>query len=140
LNHANQIIQIYNSILKNYSYPMGGKWTQDMLTKEVLAGQSYGAIIQDQVMGFLIYSPRGLDCDILLIGVALNHQHKGIMKSLLNYFVESTSFSNFYVEVHEKNEVAQIFYKKFGFREVGIRKNFYGFGHSAKLLAFERLI
>lgn len=137
-NHTQSLHKIYKTFFDKGEPPIGGNWTYESLKCEVESGTVLGAFYQSEMMGFLLFSARSNFCDLLLLGVSTQHRKKGIMSQLLRHFVKHQPFEKYFVEVHEKNLPALNFYQSFGFKEVGFRKDFYGLGESAKLLAFEK--
>lgn len=67
------------------------------------------------------------ECYINNIAVTASARGKGIGKALLSKLIESVKESSEFItlEVRASNEIAQSLYKKLGFIQVGIRKNFY---------------
>lgn len=66
--------------------------------------------------------------EIVNVAVAEAHRRKQVASKLLEQlFAESMELQvdNFFLEVRESNEAAIQLYKKLGFAEAGIRKNFY---------------
>ena len=66
--------------------------------------------------------------EIVNVAVAPQYRRHGVAKKLLEeLFKESASLNvdNFFLEVRESNEAAITLYKKLGFIEAGIRRNFY---------------
>lgn len=66
--------------------------------------------------------------EIVNVAVAEAYRRRQVASNLLKQlFTESTTLSvdNFFLEVRESNEAAIQLYKKLGFIEAGIRKNFY---------------
>ena len=73
----------------------------------------------------IIYDRMEID-DIL---VKEEYRNKGIGSKLMGYLVSiaiSEKVINITLEVRKSNEVARNMYKKFGFREVALRKFYYG--------------
>ena len=68
------------------------------------------------------------DCFITNIAVSAKNRRNGIGKKILNHLVKyaKEKDSNFItLEVRKSNIIAQNLYKKFDFKEIGFRKNFY---------------
>lgn len=66
--------------------------------------------------------------EIVNVAVAEAYRRKKVALQLLEQlFIESTALKvdNFFLEVRESNQPAIQLYKKLGFAEAGIRKNFY---------------
>lgn len=73
----------------------------------------------------IIYDRMELD-DIL---VKEEYRNKGIGSKLMGYLVSvaiTEKVVNITLEVRKSNEIARNMYKKFGFREVALRKFYYG--------------
>lgn len=83
----------------------------------------------DQLVGYLDYSFIYDRIEIDNFFVAESFRRKGIGKKILSYLVViaiNLHVVNITLEVRESNEVARELYKKFGFREVALRKFYYG--------------
>lgn len=83
----------------------------------------------DKVIGFLNYSLiyDRIEVDNLLVNE--ENRNMGIGKKLMSYLVcvaINNHVVNITLEVRESNMVARNLYKKFGFREVALRKLYYG--------------
>lgn len=85
--------------------------------------------IEDNSVGYLEYSFIYDRMEIDNIFVSEEHRGKGIgtklMAHLISLAIEYRAI-NITLEVRVSNEVARNLYKKFGFREVAIRKYYYG--------------
>ena len=82
-----------------------------------------------QTLGTLKYSLIYDRMEIDNIEVELAHRGKGIGTRLMSYLVSLAIEErgvNITLEVRISNEVARHLYKKFGFREVALRKFYYG--------------
>ena len=86
-------------------------------------------IIDDTSLGFLEYSLIYDRMEIDNIKVLDEHQNKGIGTKLMSYLISMAieyRVVNITLEVRKSNDVAINLYKKFGFREVALRKYYYG--------------
>ena len=84
---------------------------------------------EDEVIGFLDYSLIYDRIEIDNFFVEEKNRNQGIGKKLLSYLVViaiNNHVVNVTLEVREKNEIARTLYKRFGFREVALRKFYYG--------------
>ena len=91
------------------------RYVEYLLDDEVVAKMKYS----------LIYDRMELD-DIF---VKEEYRNKGIGNKMLGYLVSvaiSEKVVNITLEVRESNAIARNLYKKFGFREVALRKFYYG--------------
>jgi len=83
---------------------------------------------KDEVLGFLGMW-YGLDeAEITNVCVNEKHRRRGVCKMLLNGALELAKQDNIvklFLEVRESNEVAKAAYLNFGFKSIGVRKNFY---------------
>ncbi len=86
-------------------------------------------IEDNKVIGTLKYSLIYDRIEIDNIEVEEIHRGKGIGTKLMSYLVSlaiENRVVNITLEVRVSNEVARHLYKKFGFREVALRKFYYG--------------
>ncbi len=83
----------------------------------------------DIVMGYLVYSHIYDRLEIDNFFVNENMRRMGIGKKLMSYLIciaIDNHVVNITLEVRKSNEVARNLYKSFGFREVALRKLYYG--------------
>lgn len=86
-------------------------------------------IEDNKVIGILKYSLIYDRMEIDNIEVESAHRGKGIGTKLMSYLVSlaiEKRVVNITLEVRISNEVARHLYKKFGFREVALRRFYYG--------------
>ena len=117
----NEIEPIYNSHFDDF-------WSSQNLKAE-LENKSYKCIVAKQnseIVGFASIWFSVDDAHITNIVVHKAYRHNGIGKLLLEKLIELSKVkSSLTLEVNTKNEIAQDMYLKYGFRNVGIRKNYY---------------
>lgn len=66
--------------------------------------------------------------EIVNVAVDSKYRRRGVAKELLEQLLkesEALNVDNFFLEVRESNEAAINLYKKLGFTEAGIRRDFY---------------
>ena len=83
----------------------------------------------NKILGYLNYSFIYDRIEIDDFYVEETRRKEGIGKKLMGYLVAVAIDShviNITLEVRKSNEIAKNLYKKFGFREVAIRKFYYG--------------
>lgn len=79
-----------------------------------------------KIIGFLSYSVIYERAEINYIFVLEIYRGKKIASKMLNYMISSCKIcDNITLEVRESNSIAISLYKKFGFKEVAIRENYY---------------
>lgn len=86
-------------------------------------------IEDNEVLGTLNYSLIYDRIEIDNIKVEPSHRGKGIGNKLMSYLVSvaiENRVENITLEVRKSNKIAINLYKKFNFREVAIRKYYYG--------------
>ncbi len=84
---------------------------------------------KEKMIGYLDYSLIYDRIEIDNFFVEEKHRKKGIGKKILSYLVVvaiNNHVINITLEVRESNHIARELYKKFGFREVALRKFYYG--------------
>ena len=83
----------------------------------------------DKVLGRMKYSIIYDRMELDDIEVLKEYRNKGIGNKLMSYLVSvaiKERVVNITLEVRISNEIARNMYKKFGFREVALRKFYYG--------------
>ncbi len=79
----------------------------------------------NEILGFLDYSKMYENMEINYIYVKEEYRKKGVATELLNYMITNNNFNNITLEVNIKNLNAINLYKKFDFKIINIRKNYY---------------
>ena len=88
----------------------------------------YCISINDKTIGYLITMLAVDTADILNIGIDPDFQRKGYATGLLNHLIKELKKRNIrkiLLEVRSGNKSAIQFYKKQGFKEISVRKNYY---------------
>ena len=92
-------------------------------------GRRIEYFVDDVSVGYLEYSLIYDRMEIDNIMVNEEYRKQGIGTELMTYLItlaENYQVKNITLEVRVSNEIAKNLYKKFGFREVAIRKYYYG--------------
>ena len=79
----------------------------------------------DILVGFLIYEQVYETIDLLYIVVEPSYRRKNIGTKLLNYLIQTKEFEKIMLEVRCDNNSAIKLYKKFNFKIINIRENYY---------------
>ena len=111
---------------RNSDYP----WTQPQFTSSLENNNNlcYCLTLEGRTIGYLIAMLAKDSTDILNIGIDPDFQRKGYGTALLNYLIEELRIRDIYeilLEVRVGNKSAIHFYKKQGFKEISVRKDYY---------------
>lgn len=87
----------------------------------------YGVLYQDKIVSYLLCSVIIDYAEILNIATLPEYRKKGFAEELLKYWLNFDHIKNIKIilEVRAKNIPAQNLYKKLGFHQIHIRKNYY---------------
>lgn len=105
-------------------------WTRRELDNHIKKKNSFSRVSKygEETIGFLISSYSEKFMDIFLIFVAPEFRRKGVAQNFLKdikKFCKLHFINKIILEVNEDNQAAYFLYKKFGFKMVGKRKNYY---------------
>jgi len=105
-------------------------WKENQFRDELTYdfSQFWIAIEKNKVVGFIVAWVLPGEIQINNIAINKNYRQKGIGKFLLTTIIEKFSkidCDRVFLEVKEKNLVAQKFYKSLNFKEIYVRKNYY---------------
>ena len=98
----------------------------------------YKLIKNNEEIGFIETVPSVDILDITDVFIKEEHRGKGYSKLLLDYVIENNSNLKLMLEVSVNNHIAINLYKKFDFREIHIRKNYYKDGSDAIIMEREK--
>jgi len=118
-------------------------WDSVLINNKINNGEFvYWVFEQDnQIVGYLAIQKTFFDIHILGIGVLASHRNNSIAKKLtqelISYF-EVSDFNKILLEVRQSNDIAMSLYKSFGFRQYGVRKNYY-VNEDANLFHLEKI-
>ena len=110
----------------NSDYP----WSQDQFTTSIENSKNlcYCLSLNGKTIGYLIALLALDTADILNIGIDPDFKRQGYGATLLNHLIEELKKRNIteiLLEVRVGNKSAIQFYKRQGFKEISIRKNYY---------------
>jgi ribosomal-protein-alanine N-acetyltransferase len=111
---------------RNSDYP----WSQSRFITSIENSSNlcYCLSQNGKTIGYLIAMLAGDTADILNIGIDPDFKMQGYGTALLNHLIEELNKRNIFeilLEVRAGNKSAIQFYKKQGFKEISIRKNYY---------------
>ena len=111
---------------QNSDYP----WSQLQFTTSIENSNNlcYCLSLNGKTIGYLITMLAGDTADILNIGIDSDFKRQGHSTALLNHLIEELSkrdIGEILLEVRAGNKSAIQFYKRQGFEEISVRKNYY---------------
>jgi ribosomal-protein-alanine N-acetyltransferase len=116
-----QLVSIYDSAFNKFNFR---NWSfKDLINT---GSHVFYCICDNIIVGFTIVRFDQDSAEIITIAIESSYQKKQIGKSLLNYIINRPEFKgHLMLEVAIININAINFYKNFGFKKIGYRKNYY---------------
>ena len=113
-------------------------WTKKQWEEELNKRGVKGiAILQEKkIIGISVVHTVVDEAQINYFSIRKKFRRKGYGRYLMNYLIiqcEKSNIKKILLEVSESNSIANVFYSKFEFLTVGIRKNYYRDGTGAVL-------
>jgi len=123
ISHIKQIAEIEK---ENFQTP----WSYNLIYGEFKNKHSriYVFVNKNQVAGYIIYRCIMDEVELLDISVRKNFRQSGIAGSLMDFLIKKSENCNIFLEVRQDNDSAINLYKKKGFRQTGLRKDYYAKG------------
>lgn len=108
------------------AYAYDSPWTADQFASDMSQAHSHYFFEEKEIIAFLGFHQVCDEIEITNIAVKIKGQGYGrrLMNRLIGH-AESQNIANVFLEVRASNREARLFYEKFGFLEIGIRKNYY---------------
>lgn len=133
VNDLLQVVQIANEQFKNEA------WTYEQFLDELNQNNRIFLVskCENVICGYVTALINGYEMEILDIAVKGEYQNKHIASKLLEKLFEIASQKNIekcFLEVKENNIKAISLYKKFSFKKISERKNYYKDGKNALIL------
>ena len=120
----NQLVNIYFSALNKFNFR---NWSfQDFVDLINNRSSIFYYVVNDIIVGFTVVRFNEDFTEIIIIAIDRNYQKKKIGQNILNYIINNPDFKGYMIlDVAKTNINAINFYKKFGFKKIGQRKNYY---------------
>lgn len=119
-SHIDAIYSISNSNIKN-------SWSIKSFTEDFnnIFSEYFSLMYKNQVIGFL--SIWIIIDEITITNISIHNKYRGIGLSnyLMKYLIDNYNEYTIFLEVRESNNIAINLYKKFNFKEIGIRRKYY---------------
>ena len=124
IKNIDQILEFEKESFSNH-------WTKQMFLSESENKFSHFKICMadDLIIGFIIYRIVLEEAEILNIVIGNQFRGKSFGRQLLNYAINNikeNKVKNIFLEVNERNIIAQNLYKNGGFVQYSTRQNYYG--------------
>ena len=123
-------MNIFEEIARIESDNFSDAWTA--LSLEATFEYDYNHLLTEKrggkVVGYVIYSDVQGDAELLRIAVDKRYRRQGIANSLMQSMLEElidSGAERLSLEVRAHNISAVALYKKFGFKDIFIRENYY---------------
>ena len=105
-------------------------WSYSILKDEINSENSYYIVAksENEIVGFAGIKVLLDESDIMNIVTKKSYRNKGIGSILLQYLIDlsyNLNLKQITLEVNESNLSAISLYKKFDFKKIGLRKNYY---------------
>ncbi len=91
-------------------------------------GMCYSAVSGGKIVAYIIGRVIPPEGEIYRIATAPDHRRRGIAYRLLDYAAKTErgrGLESLFLEVRSRNVPARNLYHAYGFREIGLRKNYY---------------
>ena len=108
---------------QNFSEP----WSENSVRGELTTALALWlvALDGDEIVGYVGSQTVLGEADMMNIAVAHSHRRQGIAKALVEELIRQLDANMLTLEVRASNEGAIALYESLGFRQVGLRKNYY---------------
>lgn len=104
-------------------------WNSNHFADSLRAKHSCWTLKKDnEILGYAIQQLSKEEGELLNIAIHPNHRRKKYAQFLINHLFElaiQKQIKSIFLEVRESNKIAQSFYNKLGFHQIGTRKNYY---------------
>ncbi|WP_116963927.1 ribosomal protein S18-alanine N-acetyltransferase [Fastidiosibacter lacustris] len=109
-------------------------WSASLMKDSILSAhtETWGLLDpNDRLIAFVVVSAIFDEAEILNFSVAKIYQHQGFGQKLLAYLMNHLAYKKIeklFLEVGVSNIPAISIYKKYGFEQISVRKNYYQVG------------
>ncbi len=140
VEHFNEITKLFTN-LKNTLYLSRQSelnWTEETLNQELLEAKTYISKLDHEIVAFICFRETIETYEITILATGLGFLRRGFQTELLGQLkkMSISQKKQIWLEVHESNLEALNFYKKNGFKEVGLRQKYYSDGAAALLMSY----
>lgn len=118
------------------------KWSKETLLNEISLPNKHYLIAKynNEIVGYIGVEECYDELSLLKVGVKENFRNYGVGTKLLSYTIDlqkQKGLKKYFLEVNVNNIIAKNLYKKLGFKQVSIRKNYYKNGDDCLVMLLE---
>jgi ribosomal-protein-alanine N-acetyltransferase len=106
-----------------HSHPWSVAQVETLALGEQFCG--FVACSDGRIVAYVLLQILAGELEVLTLGVSANQQNRGVASVLLEYVWGETQAVACFLEVRLSNVAALALYRKLGFVQVGVRKNYY---------------
>lgn len=124
LMQADDLDQVVALEQKAFSHP----WTRKLYVDALSSYECWMMLVDNQHVGHGVISQVLDEAHLLNIAIAVEQQGKGLGLQLLEYLMRRSSERGCvecFLELRESNQSAYRLYERFGFNEIGRRRDYY---------------
>ena len=122
---ADDLGTVLENEMRAYEYP----WTRGVFSDCLAAAHECWVVcVSDAVVGHGVLSVGANQAHLLNVCIRRDQQGFGFGRELVNFMLtraEQSGVGTVFLEVRPSNYVARRLYETLGFREIGMRKNYY---------------
>ncbi len=132
---ALQIVESQNcQSLKLKGWPATAAWTLQQVRDHMQSLPYIAWTDNQQVAALILYRDISSIIEVNFLLTLPEFRRLGLMESLFEILIEKKSLCTFWLEVNANNQGAHQLYVKLGFKNNGLRKNYYRDGGDGLLL------
>ena len=105
-------------------------WSEKSLAEQI-DGKMHLTVVAEcdgEVVGYVSGQLIPPECEVFRVATLSAFRRKGIAEAMLTYFentADGVAKNTFFIEVREANTAARSLYRKSGYEEIAVRKNYY---------------
>ncbi len=119
----NELFEIEKEIFADF-------WSQKLLNDILISKLDKLFLLkyENKIVAYINWRVVSDECELMKIGVLSSYRQKGLAKALLDEMflhLFKVNIKQVFLEVRSKNKSAINLYNKYGFVDIGLRKNYY---------------
>lgn len=118
------------------------KWNEEMFLHDLEYDYAryFSLFLKEDLIGYIGVYLLFPEMEISNVAITTRHQKKGYSHYLMQCALELAregAFTDIFLEVEASNTSAIALYRRYGFQEMGIRRDYYGKGRDAFVMKLE---